>query len=311
MNYKNIIIAILSISVIGLLILISFIPIFIIDIANTTSKLTNIYSYFKGADFSIFNNFITPIATIAAVIIYSRTLRQVKKQSENMNEQVQISNGNYYYKDFMSEIHKLEIKVNTFDYSIYLNQDFIKKEVGKINFSNISDSIEIIGKMSDGVFLNENYIRCINIGYTNVSSEDVSSFIEDFGKLNAFYSQLTFDIIAFDSLINDIQENQVLHQNQKKKLIEIIIKDLLSDFLIFMSKNENPKVPMIQEKPMSEIDENSFNDDFITIQKYYDWVKTYHNDLFNVIHTKHHNNKENISIIESYANSLSNINSHQ
>lgn len=184
-----------------------------------------------------FNNILTPIMTFSAFIVYYLSLRLVKKQTESINEEKKILQGENHYKDYLLDIQKLkEIGIKT------VLSDQIKSKIIKSPFNNFSVYNGIITGLIDDLKKDKKYQKLINLDENDeINETEFSQFSEDkiYMSLNSVYHKYSKFLFKILTLLQQIEEDIILHETHKKSLIGNIAKELLPDYFLLVSNKDN------------------------------------------------------------------------
>jgi len=182
-----------------------------------------------------FNNILTPIMTFSAFIVYYLSLRLVKKQTESINEEKKILQGENHYKDYLLDIQKLKEKAENVDLS-----KEIKTNINESSFNVFTFYDSIVNKLIYDLQKDLKYKKLINLDENDeIDENEFTQFSENkiYMSLYSIYNKYSKFLLKIFFLIQQIEDDNILHVSHKKSLIANIAKELLSDyFLLFLNK---------------------------------------------------------------------------
>jgi len=192
--------------------------------------LLNHNNFFTDFKSDTFNEVITPFATIFAVLIYFYTLMEIKKQSKTNDNSFKY---NYFKEKILEEKLKLE------KYSFRINVDLkIDNLTSIIKSSNGIVYYNLYYLILSEIEKSEEYIYDLTNNIT-IDFSDNKKYIKLLNILNHINYEIFLNNINIESIIREVNESE-LSDFQKKSLNEIIITNILNDYLmIFYSHNNN------------------------------------------------------------------------
>lgn len=173
---------------------------------------------------SLFNNFITPIATIAAFVIYYLTLNHIKQQTESLNEQNQLVIGEKIFEEFSNNLNEFKTKHQ----KLYLHTEF-----KNISPRSCISLIDIDFKNEFEILLNEpNYIR---FKEGNIDKKEYCKCHEfrQYKVSNVMWGKLNSFIYDVEFFIDKIENSNELHSSHKRRLVNLICSEIIKGYLNF------------------------------------------------------------------------------
>lgn len=187
--------------------------------------MLSINSFFTSGSSTVFNEVLTPVATVAAAIIYYRTLLEMKKSTE-----IAVSNRNYeIFKDDINRVYNKYKETRFFTLSHFDEDiDDLVKTSSLIDFGHLLKCL-----VAEVKFSNPNMVFSALEKKDNPQSirTHVEFIVEIIGKIARSYSSI-------ESIISDIYSSN-LDAAQKRNLMDKIKGEILSDYLLVFSFYEH------------------------------------------------------------------------
>lgn len=191
--------------------------------------MLSVNDFFASGSSTVFNEVLTPVATVAAAIIYYRTLLEMKKSTE-----IAVSNRNYeIFKDDINRVYNKYKEMRFFSLS-HFDEDI----ESLVNTSNVIEFRWLLTELVFSVKNSSKFDPNMPYSYNNKRSnsdqndERLKFSVEILGRIAGNYSSL-------ESIIKEILSSN-LDKSQKRNLIDKIKGDILVDYLamfVFYGKN--------------------------------------------------------------------------
>lgn len=182
-------------------------------------------NFFIQYDSKTFNEIITPIATIFAVVVYLYTLLEIKKQSK-------ISNDNFQFSYFKEKIEKEKIKLKNSHFSSVVMSAFegCNNIISKTDGLSYYDAYhELYFRVLKSKQYNEDLKAGVNMNY-----DDSGDYIENLYTLLTFSFEIKLNNSNIENIFQEIRMSN-LSNFHKKSLNEIVITELLNDYLLIFN----------------------------------------------------------------------------
>jgi hypothetical protein len=199
-----------------------------------------VYRTFNLENFSsIFNNIVTPLATISAFVVYFLTLKHIRKQTDSLNEQNQLVIGEKVFEE-------LTVKLDEFKKEhekLYLSGDF--RELSP------RSSIDLVGLN----FKNDFEILLKDGDYNNFIDGNITK--EDYQKTHGFrqyqvsnilWGKLTSFIYDVEFFLDKIEKSNELHSSHKRRLVNYICSEVISEYLSFAGEKLAYDIVLLTQK---------------------------------------------------------------
>lgn len=192
--------------------------------------LLYVNNFFNDYDSQIFNEVATPIVTIFAAIIYLYTLLEIKKQSK-------ITNNNFQFDFFKEKIEKEKTKLENWRFNLRpigeLEQfSDLLSETNGLKYYRLYNSIYKKIKDSD------EYLSDLESGVI-ITTFDKREYVRLIHTLFAMNFELYLNNCNIEKLLKEINESE-LSDFQKKSLNELIILDILNDYMMLFYNYHKP-----------------------------------------------------------------------
>lgn len=215
---------------------ISIILLFIIALELLILISFNLYVKVEWNKFSMFfNNLSTPIITAIALLIYYLSLLQMRKQTESLNEEKAILQGENIYKDFLLKIQEIKESVLKKDLGNLLPKDIDKSPFNVLAIYN-GLPIEIAKKLKADKQYNSFLKKEI---LEKATQDEIFNFSlnKNYIALNSINYHLSEFLYKVNFILFQINENKSLHDSHKNLLFKYIAKEVLYDyFLLVLNK---------------------------------------------------------------------------
>jgi hypothetical protein len=193
-------------------------------------------NFFVDYKSQTFNEVISPIATIFAIIIYLYTLLEIKKQSK-------ITNNNFQFDFFKEKIEKEKIKLENWKLNLMpygeLEEfaDLIAESSG-LKYFKLYNSIYQKIKKSD------KYWEDLKSGVT-INQLDKKEYVSLIYSLFSINFEIYLNNCNIENLLKEINGSE-LSDFQKKSLNELIIVGILNDYMMIFYDYHTPLKQPVQ-----------------------------------------------------------------
>ncbi len=182
-------------------------------------------NFFDDFESQTFNNIITPIATIFAIIIYLYTLLEIKNQSK-------IINNNFQFEIFNEKIEKEKLRLENWKLSLNPIDELeefsqLISESNGLKYYKLYNSIYIKIKESD------EYIFDLEKGI-EINTHQNKSYVRLIYSLFTINFEIYLNNCSIEQLLKEILHSD-LSEFQKKTLNELIILGLLNDYMLIFA----------------------------------------------------------------------------
>ncbi|MDP8202543.1 MAG: hypothetical protein P9M11_10450 [Candidatus Tenebribacter burtonii] len=223
-------------------------------------------------DFStLFSNFLTPLITAIALLIYYLTLIQMRKQTKNLIEEKNILLSENTYTDFKVKIQEIKESVSKKDLS-----NLLPKDIKKSSFTTLTIYTGLITELIKKLKADKEYNKFLNKDIIkNMNKEELFKFSTNnyYISLNSIYNNLSLFLYKINFILFQIEEKKNLHESHKNLLMKFIAKEVLTDYFLVVLNKEHFNYSLIPSGLIKNDFSYKFVFDVYDIEKVYNFYR--------------------------------------
>lgn len=216
---------------------------------------------------TLFNNFITPLATIAAFVVYFLTLNHIKQQSNSLKEQNQLIVGEKEFDAINDSLTKFIAKNKRIEFYEHFKKSGVPRTgLSFIDMDFKSIITEVVNnadykRFKEKEITKEDYIKSNNYGLYKL--------------VNSIYGGLKSFMYDIEFTLDKIEKSNQLHDSHKRRLVIRICSEILKEYLNFAGEKLGYDVILLTQNE----GQNTYFE-ALEICRLFDRIKNDYNEIF-------------------------------